>query len=300
MAVRSYPELPGYKIIKHLGTGAHSTINLAQRESDGEKVAVKRIVRRGPEDDRFIAQAETEYEIASRLEHPSLREYYDVVRVRKWFHTRELYLIMEFAEGETLERHPPGRIGRVPAMFVQVAEGLHAMHKHGYLHADIKPNNIILHTHERVKIIDFGQSCRLGHTKERVQGTPDYMAPEQVRRQPLDQRTDVFNLGATMYWVLTRRAFSTAMPTQVDKNKLIDLASSRLNAAPHELNPKIPPALSNLIMRCCESQPKNRPSDMREVISSLEMVEHLIKKQRSAAASGDEDAESRAVSRKRR
>ncbi len=302
MAVRSYPNLPGYTILKHLGTGAHASINLAGRESDGEKFAIKRIVRRGPEDDKFIAQAETEYEIASKLDHPHLRAYYDITRVRKWFRTRELYLVMEYAAGDTLERHPPDRLGNIPAVFVAVAEGLHAMHLYGYVHADVKPNNIILHARGSLKIIDFGQSCRLGHTKQRVQGTPDYMAPEQVKRQPLDQRTDVFGLGASMYWVLTRRPFSTAMPTQVDKNKLIDLKSSRKNAAPHELNPKIPPALSNLIMRCCDSDPRGRPNDMREVISSLEMVQHLLKKQRAAAKEppDGENGDSTEVTRNRR
>ncbi len=268
---RSNPDLPGYRILKHLGTGAHATIHLGMSDG-GDKVAIKRIVRRGPDDDKFLVQAENEYDIARHLDHPALRRCLEIVRVRKWLKTRGLYLIMEYAEGDTLEHHPPNRLARVPTIFINVAEGLHAMHLQGYVHTDIKPNNIVLHTHERVKVIDFGQSCRIGHAKQRVQGTPDYMAPEQVRRQPLDQRTDVFNLGATMYWVVTRRAFSTAMPTQVDRNKLIDLASSRRNPPPDEINQKVHPLLSKLIMRCCEDSPASRPRDMREVISGLEMV----------------------------
>jgi serine/threonine-protein kinase len=273
---RTNPDLPGYRILKHLGTGAHAVIHLGVQVESGEKVAIKRIVRRGPDDDKFLVQAENEFAIAGSLNHPALRRCLDLIRVRKWLKTRALYLVMEYAEGDTLEHHPPSRLGRVPAMFINVAEGLHAMHLQGYVHTDIKPNNIVLHTHDRVKIIDFGQSCRLGHAKQRVQGTPDYMAPEQVRRQPLDQRTDVFNLGATMYWVVTRRAFSTAMPTQVDKNKLIDLASSRRNPPPEELNPKVHSLLSKLIMRCCEDNPTKRPRDMREVIGSLELVDHKM------------------------
>lgn len=280
MATRTTFELPGFKITKHLGTGAHATINLASDLRSGDNVAIKMIVRRGAEDDRFIAQAENEYSIANRFNHPYLRRCRDLIRERKWLVTRRLFLIMDFVEGETLERHPPGRLRRVPGIFVKVAEGLHALHKLGFIHADIKPNNIIMNAHGDLRIIDFGQSCPLGHRKDRVQGTPDYIAPEQVARYPLDQRTDVFNLGATLYWVVTRKPFSTALPSQSNKEKLVDLRASRENIPPHDLNPKVPLPLSRLIMRCCETEPAQRPRDMREVIAGLELAEHMMSKER--------------------
>lgn len=285
--MRQLDELPDYKLLKHLGTGAHAVIALAAHIRTGEKVAIKTIIRRDASDDRFLAQAETEFRIASRLNHPALRRCLDIVRVRKWLMTTRLILIMEYAPGDTLEQHPPSRLTRVPQLFVAVAEGLHAMHKAGFIHADIKPNNIILGPHAQVKIIDFGQSCELGHRKERIQGTPDYIAPEQVLRHPLDQRTDVFNLGATLYWVLTRRAFSTLLPARRQGDKLIDLRSERENPPPHELNPRVPLPLSRLVMRCCESDPGRRCRDMREVIAGLELADHLMHKsaERSEAPS---------------
>lgn len=298
MSVRSYPELPGYKILKPLGTGAHATICLAVEPKAGEKVAVKRIVRRNADDDRFLTQAESEFDIARRFEHPILRRCREMIRVRKWLQTRVLFLIMDYAEGDTLEHHPPTRLVRTLGIFSRVAEGLHALHKLGFVHADIKPNNIILGKGGEVRIIDFGQSCPLGHRKERVQGTPDYIAPEQVLRHPLDQRTDVFNLGATLYWTLTRRPLVTLMPSQKDQQKLVDLKTSRENLPPHEINPKIPVAVSRIVMRCCESEPAARPRDMREVMTSLDVLTHVLEKR--AAEGGGEDRATHREGRTRR
>ncbi len=276
--MRQLDELPDYKLIKHLGTGAHATITLATHIRTGEKVAVKCVVRRDADDDRFLAQAETEFRVASRLKHAALRRCLDIVRIRKWLKTARLVLILEYAAGDTLEHHPPTRLARIPQLFVAVADGLHAMHKSGFVHADIKPNNIILGPHGQVKIIDFGQSCEIGHRKERIQGTPEYIAPEQVLRHPLDQRTDVFNLGATLYWVLTHRPFATLLPARRQADKLIDLRSQRDNPPPHEVNPRVPLPLSRLVMRCCESDPARRCRDMREVIAGLELADHLMQK----------------------
>jgi serine/threonine-protein kinase len=278
MPLRGIPELPGYEIRERLGRGAGAVISLAVQSGAGRQVAVKHVVRHGPEDDRFIAQAENEFAVAGRVEHPYLRRCYDLVRVRKWLKTRELFLIMEYVDGERLEDHRPTHVSRIIDIFIKVAEGLHALHGMGFAHADVKPNNILLTRDGGLKIIDFGQSCPLGHAKERVQGTPDYMAPEQVYRNEIDQRTDVFNLGATLYWVLTGKWFKTMMSlVPVGSNK-IALEAHRGNAPPREINPRIPLPLSRLTMDCCASSKGQRPRDMREVISRLEVVQHLLER----------------------
>src|SRR5262249_50737358 len=159
--------------------------------------------------------------------------------------------------------------------FMKVAEGLQALHAAGFVHADMKKNNVLLTPGGGVKIIDFGQSCRIGQVKERIQGTPDYIAPEQVKRGKIDQRTDVFNFGATMHWVITGRAFTTLISTAQTGEKKIALDARRSNRPPTELNPHAPLALSNLVMECCDNDPEARPRDMRDVISRLEIVQHL-------------------------
>jgi serine/threonine-protein kinase len=153
-------------------------------------------------------------------------------------------------------------------IFSQVAEGVAHMNRAGWVHADLKPNNILVDEDRTVKLIDLGQSCPVGTTKQRIQGTPDYIAPEQVKRQPLDARTDVFNFGATLYWVLAGKPISTALP----KNGQVTLRSDTAIAPPDHLNPDVPPALSKLVMDCIEVLPNRRPSSMDEVISRLELV----------------------------
>ncbi len=276
MPIRGIPELPGYEFTERIGRGAGADILLAVQIATGRRVAVKHVVRRTPEDDRFIAQAENEFAVARRVEHEYLRRCYDLVRVRKWLKTRELFLVMEYVEGERLEDHRPSHLSRIIDVFLKVAAGLHALHGMGFAHADMKPNNILLTRDGGLKIIDFGQSCPLGHAKQRVQGTPDYMAPEQVYRNEIDQRTDVFNLGATLYWVLTGKWFRTVMSLVPTGSKKIALESNRGNAPPHELNPRIPLPLSRLTLECCAAEKAQRPRDMREIISRLEVVQHLL------------------------
>ena len=120
-----------------------------------------------------------------------------------------------------------------------------------------------------VKLIDFGQSCPIGTVKDRIQGTPDYIAPEQVQRQPITPRTDVFNLGATMYWVLTRRH----IPTMIPKGEPGTVVKSDNTCpAPREINPQVPPALSGLVVGCVQARPNDRPESMEQVCSRLEIA----------------------------
>jgi len=285
---RTFAELPGYEILSRIGRGAGAVIYEARERASRQMVAVKHVVRSGPRDDRFVEQAENEYAVAHALHHPYLRRCLDIVRVRRWWKTRELFLVLELVHGERLDNlyqdRRPERIEPVIDIFQQIAAGLQALHQQGYVHADIKPNNILL-TGGGLKIIDFGQSCPIGQTKKRIQGTPDYIAPEQVALAPLDQRTDVFNLGATMYWVLTGKAFSTILPAAPAGSKKIELDARRGNAPPHETNPLVPLPLSRLIMDCCASAREERPEDMGKVISRLETILMLITRRRGAPTS---------------
>jgi len=155
------------------------------------------------------------------------------------------------------------------------------MHDLGYLHTNIKPNNILLTDNGSIKIIDFGQSCPIGFKKPRIQGTPDYIAPEQVERRRLTQQTDVFNLGATLYWALTGKAY----PTVIGKGGQRQTTHHRsLIPPPHELNNDVPPGLSKLSMDCCRHDPPRRPMGMKEVISRLETARQVLAKRRSSAS----------------
>jgi len=252
---------------------------LAIEAKTGKQFAVKQVVRNSPDDDPFIAQVEAEYKVSSNISHRNLRHCYALQRVRKLLQIKEVWLVMEYVDGLHLEAARPNRLNTFLTLFRKVARGLDAMHEAGYVHTDIKPTNIMIAQGGIVKIIDFGQSCRINHRKQRIQGTPDYIAPEQVRRMPLDQRTDVFNLGATMYWVLT----SMTYPTEIrgtDSRGGISLVTSEKPIAPVELNDKIPTSLSKLVMECCQERPVDRPANMKQVEARLSIVQKLWRKHR--------------------
>jgi serine/threonine-protein kinase len=117
--------------------------------------------------------------------------------------------------------------------------------------------------------------------KERIQGTPDYIAPEQVTRRPISVKTDVFNLGATLYWALTSKPIPT-LYTVNKKGENSFLLDSKIET-PMDLNPRIPPAVSNLVMECIATSPSKRPADMDQFINRLELGKHILMKNMNAS-----------------
>ena len=262
-----------FTILKRIGTGARSTIYMATDQEDNTSVALKRVVFERPADTRVFEQVETEYRVARRIDHPYVRKCYKLKRMRRLFKVRELLLSMELFDGQSLEDGPTLSLVDVLLVFRMVADGLNAMHQQGFLHCDIKPNNILMSTSGSIKIIDLGQSCRVGTTKPRIQGTPDYIAPEQVRRKPLGPQTDIFNLGATMYWALTGQNVPTLIPR---KNNGLGIVVQKKLPPPHEIRKKVPKGVSRLVMDCVKDNPAERPRNMMAVISRLDLIIHSI------------------------
>ena len=275
-----------YDVLERLGEGAKSVIYRVADPGTGRVYALKHVTRDGQKDIRYIEQMETEFEISKQFTHPALRRSFDLKINKKMFlQVTEAFLVMEYFEGEPLHVRPPGTVLDTVNTFIQVAEALRAMHQMGYVHADLKPNNILRNGEGRVKVIDFGQSCKLGTVKERIQGTPEYISPEQVARRPITVQTDVFNLGATLYWTLVGKT----IPTLYTVNKKGDnsfLAVGMIDT-PAKLNPKVPAALSNLVMESISTNPKKRPADMDQVITRLELAKHILMKAVAAQAESD-------------
>jgi serine/threonine-protein kinase len=271
----------GYNIIQKVGDGARSRVFQVVNPVTGQVFALKRVIREKHEDTRFLEQAINEFRVSSCLEHTSLRKCHELSRLRKLFRMWEVQVVMEYVDGVSLDKRRPERIDQTVDLFLKVAEGLEAMHQANWLHTDIKPNNILVTLDGEVKIIDFGQSCPIGFRKPRIQGTPDYIAPEQVERRCLTRQTDVFNLGAALYWALTGQAYPT-MITKKGRVRDRQSATRKPVPPPQALNPEIPSALSRLVMEACASDPLRRPRDMKEVIGRLEMVHHVLAKRRRA------------------
>ena len=269
-----FHQIAGYDVVATLGEGAASKLYRV-RDKHGAEFCLKRVVKNSANEQRFIDQAVTEYEVSKQVDSPLIRKVYKLIRQRALLRTSEVLVLMELVEGQTLELVKFNGMVSYCKLFHAAAKGLKSMHEAGYVHADIKPNNIMLTAQGKVKIIDFGQSCKINTVKERIQGTPDYIAPEQVKRQPITPKTDMFNLGATMYWLLTDQRVPTMMPRKKGQAETVQLRSEepekRLQP-PIELRPDCPPALSNLILECVAKDPADRPDHMQSVMDRVEIA----------------------------
>jgi len=267
-----------YDVLERLGEGARSTIYAVVDPVTKRRYAMKHVMRDEQKDIRFVEQMEAEFELSRQFNHPNLRRTYELkIQKTMLLKVTEAFLLMELVDGQPLDVRCPRDMMDLLDTFIQSAQGLKAMHNMGYVHCDIKPNNILRNDAGLVKVIDYGQSCKIGTVKERIQGTPDYIAPEQVSRRPVTVQTDIFNLGATLYWAITGKN----IPTLYTVNKKGDnsfLVDDRIQS-PSELNPKIPPAVNNLALECISTSPKKRPADMDEMITRLEIGKHILNKQ---------------------
>ncbi|MFK7961582.1 MAG: serine/threonine-protein kinase [Phycisphaerales bacterium] len=279
-------EISGYRVLSRLGEGAASTLYAVHDPQTKQVWALKHVVKATEKDQRFIDQTENEYDVASKLDHPNIRGVEKVIRHRKRFKLHAASLIMELVDAQTLDELPPMTDASVVLVFRQVAQALLHMHTRGFVHADLKPNNIMLGEGARVTLIDLGQACRIGTIKKRIQGTPGYMAPEQAHRDEITPRTDVFNLGATMYWVLCRDVIPTTLPPKDDGALFTGALDSDMvepPVPPHERNPRIHPLLSQQVLDCVKMNPAQRP-DMQVVLDRLALIAEVL--EQPAAAGG--------------
>lgn len=266
----------GYEIIDHIGTGAGSMIYAGTDPQTRQILAIKHVVRKTDRDLRFISQLEAEYEVGRQVQHAGLRRSFDY-KVEKTLLRKvtEAVLVMELVDGMPMDMNLPSDVLGMLSCFIQTAKALEALHGLGYVHCDLKPNNILINHAGTVKVIDLGQACKVGTAKQRIQGTPDYIAPEQVKCQPVTVRTDIFNFGATMYWSLTGQKLPTLFTLKKTENSfLVDGQMS----SPRTINPKVPENLSNLVMDCVRTLPSKRPQEMGEVIRRLELIHHTLQR----------------------
>ncbi|MBW8015578.1 MAG: serine/threonine protein kinase [Planctomycetes bacterium] len=261
-------DIDGFTIIKSIGTGARTTIYLARDEATRQKVALKRAILENPEDTRIFEQIENEYKVSQNIDHPYIRKCHKIIKKRKLLKVNEVLLSMEMFEGRSLEESNSFSLGDLLLIFRMIATALNGMHQRGYVHCDIKPNNILISDEGSIKIIDLGQSCKIGAIKTRIQGTPDYIAPEQVHKQHLSHRTDIFNFGATMYWALTGKNVPTLIPLKSE----IGMPVNKIKQfrTPRQVYKQIPKKVSEIVMRCIEEKPAKRPENMSEIIATFD------------------------------
>jgi serine/threonine protein kinase len=262
------------QILGTLGTGAHSTIFRIRRNADSKHYALKVVPISGPQDAKFLKQARHEFRVAQLLDHPNLIKIYSLEIQRDWlFHPRKVNLLIEYVNGKTLDTLKLLAVPKLVQIFARVAAGMAHMHRRNVYHADMKPNNVMLSRAGDVKIIDYGLAWIKGEDKDRIQGTPEYMAPEQIKAKVVDERTDIYNLGATMYRLMTLRYVPGSGDIPLDGRSLRQLIKPV-----KECNAAAPDDLCDLIHRCLEFNPSKRPERMAEVRDALDqMIEQLVR-----------------------
>jgi serine/threonine protein kinase len=183
-----------FTVLGTLGKGAHSSILHIRCSKDGKQYALKVVPLNSKEDMKFLEQARHEFQVAQMLDHPNLIKIHALETPRDWlFRIRKVHLLIEYVNGNTLDVIKGLSLARLVLIFTKVADGMVQMHRRGVFHADLKPNNIMLSKTGDVKIIDYGLAWIKGEKKGRVQGTPEYMAPEQARQGTVNERTDIYN-----------------------------------------------------------------------------------------------------------
>ena len=172
------------------------------------------------------------------------------------------YLLMDYVEAENLKelyaRQDPVLVENVAQILIDAATGLAHMHECGFMHLDFKPENILVTRNAAVRLIDFDTAQPIPEKPVKLAqnpGTPAYMAPEQLKREPLDARADIFAFGVAAYELLTnRKPFPGETPAEILAAQL-----SPAGAVPlRELNADAPAALEKVVMRCLERAPERR------------------------------------------
>ena len=263
-----------FRVVKPLGTGAGSSVFQINDIKKGGYYALKIVKRLEAEDQVYIDQAMREAAVGPKLNHKNIMKIHDHRVKRAWFKVSTVELLMEYIDGRTLDELEMPEMPQLVLIFYHVASALGHMHRRGVYHGDLKPGNIMLAKEGAVKVIDFGTAWIKGEDKQRVQGTPQYMAPEQASEKVVNERTDVFNLGATMYRMFTGHYVNAAGIPGDDGASLGYRGKLR---APIKLNPSLPGTLNEAILACLNPNPDARPAGAFEVEHQLKAVCKYLK-----------------------
>jgi serine/threonine protein kinase/Tfp pilus assembly protein PilF len=271
-----------YRIVEQLGEGGMGVVYRAHDEHLGRDVAIK-VLRPGSlNNEEARRRFHDEARALSRLSHPSISTIYD-------FDTREGldYLVMELAEGTTLERilqAGPLPEARATAIGAKIVEALAAAHDQGVIHSDLKAGNVMVSPKDKVKLLDFGLArlccvaAASGDTVSEVAvgpvaGTVAYMAPEQLLGRELDERADLFSLGVLLFEMTTGRRPFTASPSTALINEILH----RPAPTPSSAGARVSGWLERLIGQLLEKDPRRRPE-------SAAAVERVLREGAGAAA----------------
>jgi serine/threonine protein kinase len=268
--------LDHYRLEEAIAHSGMSTMFRAVDLETGQQVALKVPHAEMEADPVLVERFKREQEIGQELDHPGL------VKTINGEQRSRLYMVIEWVDGRLLRSimNEEGADGRLPIeratkIMLRLCDALDYMHKHGVVHRDLKPENVMVMDDDQIKLLDFGIAMKddarrltfAGPTP--MLGTPDYIAPEQVKGQRGDQRSDIYSLGAMFYEMLTGEPpFTGPSPLAIMNERLITDAP-----AARKLNPEISPQLQEVLMRAMERDPRHRYATAHEMAWELEHPE---------------------------
>ncbi len=264
--------LSNYEVLELIGKGGMGFVFRARDVSLDREVALKVLRPELSEDKEFESRFVREARNAAKVDHPSIVQVYSAGKMGNL-----LFMAMQFVKGDTVSKllEDQGKFEWTKALKIckQVLKALHIAHRHGFIHRDLKPTNIMVDDHGTTKIMDFGLmkhvSVSDGLTKAGVYyGTPEYSSPEQCQTQELDARSDIYSLGAVLYEMLTGRLPHVAeeplaLFRKIEKDEPISI---RL------LNPNIPKEVSDIIHRMMHKDPQRRYQAAEDVLKDIDKV----------------------------
>lgn len=268
MITKGYKINDRYEVVKTIGEGGMANVYLAYDVILERKVAVKILRGDLATDEKFVRRFQREALSASSLSHPNIVEVYDVGE-----DTGNYYIVMEYIEGkhlkQLLKRRGSLTLREVIDIMLQITDGIGAAHESYIIHRDIKPQNIMILENGLVKITDFGIAMALNGTQltqtNSVMGSVHYLPPEQASGKGSTIQSDVYSMGILMYELL-----SGTLPYKGDN--AVEIALKHLKEplpSLRELDPDIPQAIENIILKSAAKNPQNRYADAREMNEDL-------------------------------
>lgn len=262
-----------YEIIQQIGVGGMAKVYKAKDRLLDRFVAIKVLKEQYAEDDEFLKKFNNEAQSAAKLNHINIVNVYDIGQ--DLFEGKKIYyIVMEYVEGETLKDliDSEGQLSNhdIIDYSVQIAQALKSAHNSGIIHRDIKPQNILIDKYGLAKVTDFGiarvsSNATITYTSS-ILGTVHYISPEQAKGKIVDEKSDLYSLGAVMYEMATGK-----VPFDADNSVGIAVMHIQDKAKPaKELNPNLSEHLNYVIMKLLEKEPANRFLNASELIDSLE------------------------------